>query len=426
MSFWRSVFLQEHPSIGLAFFRVAAATATGLHVFPSFFHLRENYLAGAFKTYNTTFFTPGFLELIAQSPDWLVIFLTGVLIFSWFLFLIGLFTQASGAVMLASLIYFYALNNFYIGSSLAWDLLLVTLYLLCLTPYPGDYFSVDAVRREDPVAYKVHRPFFIQRLLQIQIATTFFFTAVYKIYPAGNWLSDNPLYYLMLYPHEGTTKYFLLREFFAAHPQLCYGLGIFILGMEFLLPILLFLPRTRISAIYLGFLFHVILILTLDVPAIFFFLFPSQLLLFIDPPAVVSWIEQKRLYNRSASRSQIVYDGHCGFCRHSLAQLKTMDLFDAFEPVDFQGLADLTLIHPRLTKKAVASQLHLVEPDGKLFGGFEAFRRMCFSLPMCYPLIPVLYVPGMGVLGPLIYQWVAQNRYFFHSNAVCGNNACFR
>ncbi len=426
MNFWRLLFLEERPSIGLALFRVAAAIATGLHVFPSFFHLHEHYLAGAFRTHNTNFFTPGFLEFIAKSPDGVVILFTVLLIFSWFFFLIGLFTQASGIVMLSSLIYFYALNDFYIGSSLAWDLLLVTVYLLCLTAYPGDYFSMDALRRNRTDAYKIRRPFFIQRLLQIKIVTIFFFTALYKIYPYGNWLSDNPLYYLMLSPHEGSTKYFLLREFLVAHPLLCYWAGIFIFMMEFLLPFLLFWPRTRISAIYLGTFFHICLLLTLDVPAIFFFLFPPQLLLFIHPDAVVGWIERQRRYHQSANRRQIVYDGNCRFCIHSLAQLKIMDLFDVLKPVDFQKLEDPRILHPLLAKDAALSQLHLIEPDGTLYGGFVAFRRLCFSLPMLYPLIPIVYLPGMSVVGPFIYRWIAKNRYLFHANVTCRSNACFR
>ena len=327
MKLWQRLFLEERPSIGLAFFRIAAAVAAGLHACPSFFHLKEFYLSGAFKTYNGNFFTVESLQLVARSPDWLVVVAACVLWVSWFCFLVGFFTQASGSVMLAGLIYFYALNDFYIGSSLAWDLLLVTIFLLCLTPYPGDYFSVDALRRADADAWRTRRPFFIQRLLQIQIATTFFFTAFYKIYPNGNWLTGNPLYYLMLYPHEGTTKYFLLREFLAAHPALCYKLGIFIMSMEFLLPFLLFWPPTRISAIILGSFFHVCLLLTLDVPAIFFFLYPPQLLLFIHPDKIVRYIERKRELNAAGKRSVILYDGKCQFCRASVRQLAVMDLF---------------------------------------------------------------------------------------------------
>ena len=422
---WNRLFLEERPSIGLAFFRIFVAVTVGFHALPLFFRLDENYLHTSFKTLNYNFFTPEVITLVQKSPDWLVWVFAGLFCLSWFCFLIGLASQLSCVLMTATCYYFYALNSFYVGT-LSWDILLVTLFLMCSTPYHGDYFSMDCLRRGDVFAYRRQRPFFIQRLLQLQIGFTYFYTALYKISAEGNWISGNPIYYLMHYPPAGVTKYFLLRDFLAQQPQLCYGLGIVILACEIFFVFLLFYPPTRITAIYLGFIFHVTLILTLDVPAIFFFLFPPQLLLFIDPKGVIAWVEKKRLYNQPTQRSRIIYDGHCGFCRQSLNQLKIMDIFDIFQPVDFHRLNDPTLLHAQLTKKTAASQLHLVEPDGKLFGGFEAFRRMCFSLPMCYPLIPVMYFPGMGVIGPWAYRWVAQNRYLFHANTTCRNNACFR
>ena len=422
---WNRLFLDDRPSIGLSFFRIFVALTVVFHVAPLFFRMDENYLQTAFKTLNYNFFTPEVIALVQRSPDWLVMAFAGLFCVSWFCFFVGFASQISCIVMTAACYYFYALNSFYIGT-LSWDILLVVLFLMCLTPYHGDYFSIDCLRRGDASAYRRQQPFFIQRLLQLQIGFTYFYTGLYKISAEGNWISGNPVYYLMHYPDAGVTKYFLLRDFLAPHPQLCYGIGIAILFCEISLVFLLFYPPTRITAIYLGFVFHVTLILTLDVPAIFFFLFPPQLLLFIDPMAVIDWVDQKRLYNQSARRRQIVYDGNCGFCRHSLNQLKIMDLFDVFKSVDFQSFDDLAHLHPKLTKEAAASQLHLVELDGQLFGGFAAFRRMCLSLPMCYPLIPLIYFPGMGIIGPRVYRWVAQNRYLFHSSTACRNNACFR
>ncbi len=422
---WNKLFLEERPSIGLALFRVFVALTAGFHVLPLLFRMDENYLHTAFKTFNYNFFAPEVIALVQKSPDGLVWVVAGLFCLSWFCFLIGLVSQLSCILMTATCYYFYALNSFYVGT-LSWDILLVTLFLMCLTPYHGDYFSADCLRQGEALAYRRQRPFFVQRLLQLQIGFTYFYTALYKISAEGNWISGNPIYYLMHYPAPGVTKYFLLRDFFAQQPQLCYGLGIIILACEIIFVFLLFYPPTRITAIYLGLVFHITLILTLDVPAIFFFLFPPQLFLFINPRGVIAWVEQKRVHNQSTRRSQIIYDGNCGFCRHSLNQLKIMDIFDVFNPVDFHDLGDPARIHPQLSKKAVASQLYLIGPGGKLYGGFEAFRRMCFSLPMCYPLIPVLYFPGMGVIGPWAYRWVAQNRYLFHSSATCQNNACFR
>ena len=166
---WNRLFLEERPSIGLSFFRIAVAVTVGAHVIPSFFHLEDTFLHTAFKTFNPQFFPIGIIELVQKSPDSLVLGFVVLFCLSWFFFLIGLFSQISCIVMTLSCYYFYALNAFAI-ECLSWDILLVTLFVMCVTNYHGDYFSIDCLRRKDENAYQRRRPYFVQRLLQMQIA----------------------------------------------------------------------------------------------------------------------------------------------------------------------------------------------------------------------------------------------------------------
>lgn len=422
---WFRLFLTERPSISLSLFRIAVAVTVGFHVLPSFCHLGDNYFATAFKTYNVNFFTVGVIELIQQSPQWLII--TAVIWFFlfWAFFLVGFMSQLSCIAMTLGCYYFYALNSFHVGT-LSWDILLVTLFLMCITGYHGDYFSMDCLLKGDENAYKKERPYFLQRLLQLQVGFTFFYTALYKVTAQGNWLTDNPIYYLMNYPMEGVVKSFILRDFLMHHPQLCYVIGLSIVLVEFSMIFLLFWHKTRVSAIYTGIFFHILLILTLDVPAIFLFLFPPQLLLFINPEKAIIWVKAKRAYHQSAKRPQLIYDGACGFCRASVQQLKIMDLFDRVDYLDYQSFPDLAALHPALNKEKAASQIHLIEPSGPLTGGFFAFRRLSLLMPMLYPAVPLLFFPGMGIVGPFCYKMIAKNRYLFHFNKTCKSNACYR
>lgn len=422
---WNRLFLEERPSIGLAFFRIAVALTVGFHVIPSFVPLGDIYLSGALKSINPSFFTPAIIDLVQKSPNGLILFFVFAFCFFWFLFLIGLFTQASCIMLTLACYYFYALNSFHIGT-LSWDILLVTMFLMCLTPYPGDYFSIDCLRNADVDAFRRRRPIFLQRLLQMQIASTFFYTALYKISAQGNWLTDNPIYYLMNYPPEGVTKFVIYKDFLAGQPGLCYFIGLFIVIMELALPFLLFWPKTRISAIYLGITFHIFLILTFDVPAIFFFLFPAQLLLFIHSGRIISWVEKKREYHREGRQSVLLYDGKCNFCMSNVRMVAIMDLLGKLKLVDFHQVEDLKSLHPDLTQELATSQMYLIEVSGELLGGFYAFRRLSLKLPMLYPMIFLFYFPGMGVVGPIAYRWIAKNRYLFHFNKVCANNSCFR
>jgi len=419
------MFLVERPSISLSLFRIAVALTTGLHVLPTFVHMGDNYFQTAFKSYNVNFFTVSFVETVQKSPEWFIVVCVWLFIFSFIFFLIGFLSQLSCIVMTGMCYYFYALNSFHVGT-LSWDILLVTLFLMCLMPYHGDYFSVDSLMKGEVDAYKKKRPYFLQRLLQVQVGFTFFYTSLYKIYPEGNWIEGNPIFNIMNYPAPGTTKYFLLRDYLIDKPNLCYAIGISIIITEFLMVFLLFIRQTRISAIYLGFLFHIALILTLDVPAIFFFLFPPQLLLFINPDIIIRWIKLKRDENRLLKRGKLIYDGQCQFCINSVKRIKMMDIFDAVDYVDFHTIGEIGQVHNDLNEKQVNSQMHWINSTDELYGGFEAFRKLSFKLPMIFPLIPVLYFPGMSLAGPFLYRFIAKNRFLFHSNPRCNTNTCFK
>jgi len=296
---WNRLFLQERPTFSLGFFRVAAAVTTGCHVLPTFVPMADNYLPTAFKTFDTNFFTVDAVQWVQQSPEWVIYACVAIFIVSWLSFLIGFLSQVSCIVMTAMCYYFYALNSFHVGT-LSWDILLVTLFLMCITPYHGDYFSIDGWLKKKRIKgfYLRRRPYFVQRLLQLQVGFSFFYTALYKITAEGNWLQDNPVYYLMLYPYQGVTKTFLLKDVLVHYPGICYVIGILIVALELSLIVWLFWRKTRVAAILLGWAFHIMLILTLDVPAIFFFLFPAQLLLFMDPRDLIRRIHSHQRNNK--------------------------------------------------------------------------------------------------------------------------------
>lgn len=407
---WGKLFLDQRPSLVLGMFRICVALTVGAVMLPTFMHLPDTYLSTAFKTYNTSFFPVEFIQWVQKSPDTVVIVAVGFFCVSWFLFLIGLFGQMSAIVLTAMCYYFYALNAFAMGT-LSWDILLVTLVLMCATDYPNDYFSIKALWRGRADAWQQRRPLFLQRLLQIQIAFTYFYTAVHKITVDGNWITGNPIYYLMNMPRPGVVKYFLLKDVLKTQPELCYVLGLSVVAIELSMPFLLWFKRTRLSGIYLGMFFHLLLILTLDVPATFFFLFPPMLLLFIDPNDVEDWIKRKRDFYRKAPRYQLIYDGRCRFCRGSLTYLKVMDLFGRIDDVDLHGIHDFSAIHPDLSKEKALHRVYLTAPDGRLLGGFFAFRCLTLMMPMLYFLVPVFYCPGSGVIGPAVYQFIARHRY---------------
>ncbi len=415
---WQRLILNERPSLSLGLFRIAVAFTTWSAVFPSLVHYKQNYFPEAFKTFNYTFFPKDFVLLVQESPEWMITAFVVLFCVSSFTMFIGLLSQISCILMTACCYYFYALNSYHV-STLSWDILLVNLFLMCVTSYPGDYFSVDALFKRDELAYKRLRPYFLQRMLQFQIAFMFFYTALYKTTAQGNWINDNPLFYVFNYPPDGVTKTFLLKDYLVGMPQLVYGLGLGIVAVEFLMIILLFNRKTRVMAIYCGVIFHILLMLTLDVPATFFFLFPAQLMLFINPKKIVKWIERRRQRNQSYPHGVLLFDGNCGFCRFSLSVLKVMDMFSAIKYVDANTISDLTVYHADLTKKKCDKAMQLVDETGRLSEGFYAFRTMCVWMPMAWGLLLIFYLPFAGFIGNQTYRLIAANRSLFSRFISC-------
>lgn len=457
---WHRTFLDKRPSLSLGLFRLAVAFTVGAHMIPSFFHMDENFLSTAFKTKNFNFFTIGILQLVERSPDGVVWLFLVLFYASLTTFALGFYSQLSCILMTLSCYYFYALNNFQIGT-LSFDILLVTLFLLCVTNYHGDFLSLDSLRRGKEGTYKRLKPYFIQRLLQLQVAWTFWYTALSKITAGGNWLTDNPYYYLMRYPPIGVVRDFPLRQSLAQQPTLCYWLGLSLLVFEFILPFLWFIPppvcpasrrgqidihaasgsavggtetgggiipRIRTVArplgITLGIVFQFMLWATLQVPTIFLFLFPPLMLLFINPETLVWWIEARQAANAARGRGILLYDGQCGFCLESVKRLRILDLFGWVDPLDFHMQPDLSQLHPTLTPERCRSEMILLEPTGGIWGGFDAFRRLCRHLPFLMPFLPLVSLPGARWVGTRVYRWVADHRYLLHRNPLCQTNHC--
>jgi len=420
---WHQAFLDKRPSLSLGLFRVAVAWTVGAHMVPSFFEMEDNYLHTAFKTKNFSFFPLWILQLVEASPEWVIWSFVALFLISLTTCALGYRSHQSSLLLMLSCYYFYALNNLHIGT-LSFDILLVTLFLMCATGYHGDFFSLDSLRRPKSISYKRLRPYFIQRLLQLQLVWIFWYTALNKIAAGGNWLTENPYYHLMNYPPIGVVRNFPGRAWLAGQPEVCYWLGVACVVCEFVIPLCWLVPKLRIVGIPLGIAFQGMLWCTLHVPTIFLFLFPPMMLLFIKPETLVRWIEQRQESHAARGRAVLLYDGRCGFCLESIKRLRVLDLFGWVDPLDFHTQPDLAKLNPALTPQRCRSEMVLLEPNGRVSGGFEAFRRMAPHLPMVWPLVPVLYVPGMRWLGTRIYRWIATHRYLLHRNPACAANQC--
>ena len=60
-------------------------------------------------------------------------------------------------------------------------------------------------------------------------------------------------------------------------------------------------------------------------------------------------------------------------------------------------------------------------PQGKIYGGFDAARVLAWALPAGWLFIPLLYFPGVALIGRPVYHMVARNRFRLIS---CDDGVC--
>lgn len=135
--------------------------------------------------------------------------------------------------------------------------------------------------------------------------------------------------------------------------------------------------------------------------------------------AVGVWLAGQRGYNgtmkagtkhRATQTRQwtLYYDGDCGICTLLVRWLSRLDFFRRTRWTAYQ-----TLEHPPagLTWTDLSRSAYLESDGGRLYEGFYAFRMLALRLVPLLPLAPVLWMPGLHLLGVAIYRWVARNRY---------------
>jgi predicted DCC family thiol-disulfide oxidoreductase YuxK len=130
------------------------------------------------------------------------------------------------------------------------------------------------------------------------------------------------------------------------------------------------------------------------------------------------WIRQTIARGIEASKGHwiLLYDGYCPLCRRSVAILDGIDLFERLSFVSFRGVKfdEFNATHrTNITKEQADREMYLVGRDGRAYAGYDAYRRMALFLPLLWPAVPFLWIPGISHAGRAIYGWVARNRLSF-------------
>jgi predicted DCC family thiol-disulfide oxidoreductase YuxK len=236
------------------------------------------------------------------------------------------------------------------------------------------------------------------RLMQIQMAIIFFYSAVNKI-PGDDWWKGDAIWRVFIHNDFYNRP---LLDLLASQYWLVNLATYLTLLIEIAYPFLIWQRRTRPYLLAGAIFLHLQFGTLMGMPYFSFVMVMGHM----------SFLRQEWLsrlgqwWKRKIGDMEMIYDGRCGFCVRSMAWFLAFDGLRQIRIRDFR-----TNPSPVVADALVERALYTVLPDGRALPGFEAYRYVVPRVPGLWWLVPFFYIPVLSrLLGHPIYNWIAANR----------------
>jgi predicted DCC family thiol-disulfide oxidoreductase YuxK len=110
------------------------------------------------------------------------------------------------------------------------------------------------------------------------------------------------------------------------------------------------------------------------------------------------------------SKPVVIYDGACGICAGNLKWLYRFDWLKKFDAMPYQAV-ELLQMFPQLKLEECEKTMHLVFPDGRIYTGSDAFRKIFLRMPVTFLAGVIMAIPPLPWAFCKLYPIVARNRY---------------
>lgn len=212
---------------------------------------------GLAKTFLAPGLTISLLTSLPLSPTLLSWAVSLALILGLFL-LIGFHSRLSAIGCFVIMQSFLHRNPFVISAA---DELLCQLLFYLSMSNAGSWFSLDSKRVSSDGDRKTSP--WAQRLIQLQLSLIYLQTASFKMrYP--DWTTDGSAVFRALHSRE--LSHYPIPDFIFSSEPICRLLTWSTLGIEFALPVLLWIPALRNYAVLFGIVFHLCMEYCLNIP----------------------------------------------------------------------------------------------------------------------------------------------------------------
>jgi|SRR5579862_4704331 len=129
-----------------------------------------------------------------------------------------------------------------------------------------------------------------------------------------------------------------------------------------------------------------------------------------------------RWSKKNVPKLTVLYDGHCGLCRASVARLRRMDRGERIALLDLHDPEAATRF-PQVNREEAMRLMQAVDSRGRVFSGADAWARIGLALPGWNLVAWLLFVPGIHGVAGLVYGWIARNRYRWNKD-LCADGSC--
>ena len=122
-------------------------------------------------------------------------------------------------------------------------------------------------------------------------------------------------------------------------------------------------------------------------------------------------------------RYTVFYDANCRLCARSRRTLERMRPRADLVFVDVRDDRSMGAF-PMVDRSAALGQMFVLDPSGRLAGGYDGFVSLAPTVPWLRPLERVLRWRSVRTIGWSVYRWVARNRYRLGGSLSCESGAC--
>jgi predicted DCC family thiol-disulfide oxidoreductase YuxK len=119
----------------------------------------------------------------------------------------------------------------------------------------------------------------------------------------------------------------------------------------------------------------------------------------------------------------IFYDGLCQICRRGCQAVERLRPTAPVRFIDVNDTAQMARF-PQIPAADARGQMYVLEPGGRVTGGYDALVSLSPILPAFAWLTPLLALAPVRAIGRRAYRWVADNRYLLGGQAPCHAGAC--